>query len=114
MPIGDGEDMVCHLKKREADIGDVFAKVKIHHYSPTIIPRYIFFKKSPLFQINCNGNSASPLYKYLKDKIACPKTGAAIKWNFVKFLVDKEGQVVNRYASSKDPMDIAADIDDLL
>lgn len=90
MPIGDGEDMVCHLKKREADIGDVFAK------------------------INCNGNSACSLYKYLKDKIACPKTGAAIKWNFVKFLVDKEGQVVNRYPSSKDPMDIAADIDDLL
>lgn len=116
MPVKDGEEMVCHLEKRNAEIGDVFAKVIYFYFKFdqwVECSEWEQFCDSFCLQINVNGNSGSPLYKYLKEK-QIAKTGAAIKWNFVKFLVDKEGQPVNRYASSKDPMDIASDIDELL
>jgi glutathione peroxidase len=65
----------------------------------------------PLFaKIEVNGDEAHPLYKFLKSE----KTGLlgdAIKWNFTKFLVDKRGNVVDRYAPMTPPRSIAADIE---
>jgi glutathione peroxidase len=65
----------------------------------------------PLFaKIEVNGDEAHPLYKFLKSE----KTGLlgdAIKWNFTKFLVDKQGNVVDRYAPMTPPRSIAADIE---
>lgn len=64
-------------------------------------------------KIDVNGQTADPLYTYLKSK----KTGALtadIKWNFTKFLVDKSGQVVKRYGSAKKPENIARDLIDIL
>lgn len=69
----------------------------------------------PMFsKIEVNGAGADPLYQYLK-KAAPGKLGTrAIKWNFTKFLVDRDGQVVHRYGSMDTPEKIAGDIDELL
>ena len=53
----------------------------------------------PMFaKIEVNGANAHPLYKYLKDKEPGLLGIEAIKWNFTKFLVDRKGKVVKRYA----------------
>ena len=86
-------------------------------------------------KIDVNGKNASDLYKYLKvnspeEIVASLKNKIAmkailkisstyqdkndIKWNFTKFLVDKEGNVIKRYAPTEDPMDMEVDIRNLL
>ena len=68
----------------------------------------------PMFaKIDVNGDSASPLYKYLKKEKG-GSMGSAIKWNFTKFLVDREGNVVKRYAPTVKPEDLRDDIMKLL
>lgn len=89
MPEKDGEEMVCHLKKANADLGTVFKKVDV------------------------NGETAAPLYKFLKDKQG-GFLGDGIKWNFTKFLVDKDGKPVERYAPTTSVNSIADKIDELL
>ncbi len=69
----------------------------------------------PLFaKIKVNGEQADPLYQYLKTE----KTGLlgteGIKWNFTKFLVDREGNVVDRFGSSTKPESLEKDIEKLL
>ena len=64
-------------------------------------------------KIDVNGRNADPLYKYLK-KQKSGLLGGTIKWNFTKFLVDGEGNVVARYAPSDEPATIAPAIRDLL
>jgi glutathione peroxidase len=63
-------------------------------------------------KIDVNGRNADPLYKYLKKQ----KGGllSAIKWNFTKFLVDREGNVVARFASKLEPSKMEDDIKKLL
>ncbi|KAL1437748.1 hypothetical protein MTO96_048610 [Rhipicephalus appendiculatus] len=60
-------------------------------------------------KVNVNGDKAHPLWKYLKQKQSGFLTDA-IKWNFTKFVVDKEGQPVHRYAPTTDPVDIEPDL----
>jgi len=68
----------------------------------------------PMFsKVDVNGKDAHPLYKWLKSEKS-GVLGGAIKWNFTKFLVDPEGNVVKRYGSTTKPEDIAADIEALL
>lgn len=68
----------------------------------------------PVFaKINVNGRGAHPLYKYLREQKG-DLLGNAIKWNFTKFIVDKEGNVVERYASNVNPSEIAPAIEKLL
>jgi len=65
----------------------------------------------PLFaKIEVNGDNAHPLYRYLKQEKSGILGTGAIKWNFTKFLVDKHGQVVKRYAPTDKPEDIESDI----
>ena len=60
----------------------------------------------PLFsKIDVNGDNASPIYKYLTSKDVKPVGNGPIKWNFEKFLIDREGQVVNRFAPRTAPSD---------
>ncbi len=61
-------------------------------------------------KIDVNGENEAPLYSYLKE---CARwfTNKAIKWNFTKFLIDREGNVIKRYASQTKPEDIAKDIE---
>lgn len=89
MPEADGEAMVCHLRSANADIGDVFKKIDV------------------------NGDSASPLYKYLKHKLG-GTLGSGIKWNFTKFLIDRNGQPIERFGPTTAPKDIEGKIEKLL
>ncbi|MEI2654515.1 MAG: glutathione peroxidase [Microthrixaceae bacterium] len=67
--------------------------------------------KFPMFsKIDVNGSGAHPLYQWLKSQKA-GLLGGRIKWNFTKFLVDGDGNVLKRYAPTTKPADIAADIE---
>lgn len=54
-------------------------------------------------KINVNGPNAHPLWIYLKEKLPANK-GKAIKWNFTKFIINEDGQPVERFASSTKPL----------
>jgi glutathione peroxidase len=69
----------------------------------------------PMFaKIDVNGKNAAPLYEYLKEAKPGLLGSEAIKWNFTKFLVDRKGKVVERYAPKVEPETIAGDIEKLL
>ena len=68
----------------------------------------------PLFaKVDVNGSGAHPLYKWLRSQQS-GLLGDKIKWNFTKFLLDREGNVVKRYASTTKPEKITDDIEKLL
>ena len=62
-------------------------------------------------KIDVNGADASPLYKWLTAEAPGMLGSKAIKWNFTKFLVGKDGQVIRRYAPQDAPKKLAADIE---
>lgn len=64
-------------------------------------------------KIDVNGKNAHPLYKYLKNEAKSFIT-KDIKWNFTKFLVDANGNVIKRYAPTVTPLKIEEDIKNLL
>ena len=69
----------------------------------------------PLFaKLDVNGSAAAPLYQYLKKEKPGLLGSEAIKWNFTKFLVDRKGNVVERYAPNVEPQAIAGDVEKLL
>jgi glutathione peroxidase len=69
----------------------------------------------PIFsKIDVNGDSADPLYKWLKKNAPGILGTEAIKWNFTKFLVGKNGKVIERYAPTTEPKSLAADIEKAL
>ncbi len=65
-------------------------------------------------KIDVNGENTHPLYKFLKENSSGLMGTDIIKWNFTKFLVDKKGNVVKRYAPSTKPKEIESDIKELL
>jgi len=69
----------------------------------------------PLFaKVDVNGAKAAPVYKYLKAEKPGLLGSEAIKWNFTKFLVDRKGRVLARYAPNDTPESIAGDIEKAL
>lgn len=69
----------------------------------------------PLYsKINVNGSDAHPLFKHLTREARGVLGSKAIKWNFTKFLVDRDGRVVKRYGSTEEPERIENDIVKLL
>ncbi|MBB5687116.1 glutathione peroxidase [Sphingobium boeckii] len=69
----------------------------------------------PLFdKVEVNGTGAAPLFDYLKSAQPGVLGTTGIKWNFTKFLVDRAGKVVERYAPTTKPGDLAKDIEALL
>jgi glutathione peroxidase len=69
----------------------------------------------PMFaKIDVNGDAAAPLYKFLKSEKPGVLGSEAIKWNFTKFLVDRKGNVLRRFAPSDTPESIAPDIEKVL
>ncbi|KAM6587868.1 hypothetical protein CsatA_010473 [Cannabis sativa] len=73
-----------------------------------------FKAEYPIFnKVDVNGDNAAPIYKYLKSSKG-GLFGDGIKWNFSKFLVDKEGKVVDRYAPTTSPLSIEKDVKKLL
>ena len=68
----------------------------------------------PVFaKIDVNGKNEHPLYKYLKQK-APGIMGSNIKWNFTKFLINSEGEVVKRYSPTTEPLKLEKDIIELI
>ncbi|MDQ5888006.1 MAG: glutathione peroxidase, partial [Pseudomonadota bacterium] len=69
----------------------------------------------PMFdKIDVNGSNTHPLYEYLKKQATGVLGSESIKWNFTKFLVSREGKVVDRFAPTTKPEDMARDIEALL
>jgi len=68
----------------------------------------------PMFaKIDVNGSDAHPLYQWLKEEKG-GLLGDAIKWNFTKFLVGRDGQVIKRYSPTTEPEKLAEDIEKAL
>lgn len=65
-------------------------------------------------KIEVNGENAHPLYEYLKKKLPGFVFSRRIKWNFTKFLIDRKGKPVKRFAPSFKPENMAGDIERLL
>ena len=65
-------------------------------------------------KIDVNGKNADPLFNYLKSEKKGLLGSKGIKWNFTKFLVDQNGEVIKRYSPNTEPKDIAQDIENLL
>jgi glutathione peroxidase len=69
----------------------------------------------PMFaKIDVNGDHAHPLYQFLKKEASGLLGSESIKWNFTKFLIDRNGDVVKRYAPTDKPESIEKDIVALL
>ncbi|XP_028134256.1 uncharacterized protein LOC114329377 [Diabrotica virgifera virgifera] len=69
--------------------------------------------KFDLFEkIDVNGKNAHPLWKFLTSKISGPK-GSSIAWNFAKFIIDREGHVVERHASAVKPLTLVENLEKL-
>ena len=64
-------------------------------------------------KIAVNGENAHPIYKYLKSA-AKGTFGSAIKWNFTKFLINRDGTVIKRYAPTVTPAKMEKDIQGML
>jgi glutathione peroxidase len=68
----------------------------------------------PMFgKVEVNGDGAHPLYQWLRSE-APGRDGEDIEWNFTKFLVDRDGQVLRRYFFRKQPADLVDDIEKAL
>jgi glutathione peroxidase len=69
----------------------------------------------PMFaKVDVNGKNSHPLYKHLKNEARGLLGSKSVKWNFTKFLVDRDGKVVRRYFTLTKPEKLAADIEKLL
>ncbi len=65
-------------------------------------------------KVDVNGATAAPLYKFLKSSVPGLLGTEAIKWNFTKFLVDKNGNVLKRYAPTDTPEAIGKELEKIL
>ena len=74
------------------------------HYQTTF-PRFA--------KVKVNGKEANPLYIWLKDQKSGP-LGKRIEWNFAKFLIGRDGQVLERFSSKTDPKTLQESIENLL
>ncbi|MCA1321153.1 glutathione peroxidase [Bacillus tianshenii] len=69
----------------------------------------------PMFaKVDVNGDNAHPLFNYLKENATGLLGSKAVKWNFTKFLVNRDGEVVDRIASATSPLKMKNDIEALL
>ena len=69
----------------------------------------------PMFaKVDVNGEDTHPIFAFLKSGAPGLLGSESVKWNFTKFLVDRKGKVVGRYASAVKPEDMAADVEKLL
>jgi len=69
----------------------------------------------PIFsKIKVNGDNADPMYTFMKTEKPGTLGSKKIKWNFTKFLIDREGHVIKRFGSQTKPIDIEDDILELL
>jgi glutathione peroxidase len=67
-----------------------------------------------LAKVDVNGKNVDPVYQFMKEKAPGLLGTEMIKWNFTKFLIGKNGEVLNRYAPNTEPKDIKSDIEKAL
>ena len=65
-------------------------------------------------KVEVNGDDTAPIYAYMKEALPGILGSKKVKWNFTKFLFDKSGKPIKRYASTTKPEDIAKDISKIL
>ncbi|MBT2649043.1 glutathione peroxidase [Bacillus sp. ISL-34] len=69
----------------------------------------------PMFaKVNVKGKEAHPLFSYLTENAPGVMGSKSIKWNFTKFLIDRDGNIVSRYAPKTKPLDMEEDLKKLL
>ncbi len=123
----------CGFTPQYTELEELFGKYKEQGFVILDFPCNQFFKQAPgtdeeihtacvlrfniafpqFAKIDVNGKNEHPLYAYLKEN--CPvNQGKKIKWNFTKFLVDKEGNIVNRFEPTAKPKDFEDKIKELL
>ncbi|MCK1991165.1 glutathione peroxidase [Peribacillus muralis] len=69
----------------------------------------------PMFaKVNVNGKEAHPLFSYLAENAPGLMGSKSIKWNFTKFLIDRDGKIVSRYAPKTKPLEFESDLKKLL
>lgn len=74
-----------------------------------------FKAEFPIFdKVDVNGPNTAPVYKFLKSSKGTGLFGDGVKWNFEKFLIDRDGKVVERYLPTTSPLQIEKDIQNLL
>ncbi|HLQ75411.1 MAG TPA: glutathione peroxidase [Alloiococcus sp.] len=120
----------CGLVSQLGDFEDLYQTYGDEDFAVLAFPCNQFLKQEPLKgqnienfcqfnydttftifdKIKVNGDHAHPLYKYLKDQTG----GRSIKWNYTKFLINKNGEVVHRYAPVTKPKKLTEDIEALL
>lgn len=71
--------------------------------------KFVWFKKG-----HVNGKDTREVYSFLKAQLPADDGTTDIRWNFAKFLVDREGTPFRRYGPKTEPRDMAADIEELL
>ncbi|KAG7488060.1 hypothetical protein MATL_G00029270 [Megalops atlanticus] len=108
----DGNEVSLEKYRGHVCIITNFAKqepgtdAQIKQFAKSYNAEYDLFSK-----IDVNGANAHPLWKWLKEQPNGRGTfGNYIKWNFTKFLIDKEGKVVKRYSPMEDPIEIEKDL----
>ncbi|KAA0042766.1 putative glutathione peroxidase 8 [Cucumis melo var. makuwa] len=111
------KDFVCSRFKSEFPIFDKASLMLL--CLCVYLPKYASFYIKPLkhlislYKIEVNGNNSAPLYKFLKlGKWGI--FGDDIQWNFAKFLINKDGNVVDRYYPTTTPLSMEHDIKKLL
>lgn len=123
----------CGFTPQYNELEELYAKYKDQGFVILDFPCNQFFRQAPgtseeihsacvlrfniafpqFEKIEVNGDKEHPLYTFLKAN--CPvNAGKKIKWNFTKFLVDREGNVVNRFEPTAKPNSLEADIQKLL
>jgi len=86
----------------------IFEKVEVN--GPGAAPLYAWLRS----QAKGDFSADNPLYKHLKDRVPNVLESDDVKWNFTKFLVGRDGNVIRRYESTATPEQIAQDIEPLL
>jgi Glutathione peroxidase len=91
----------------------LFEKIDVRGADAHPIFKYLI-KEAPFKGFDMSNPSAKLLYGFIQEKLPEYLVGDSVKWNFTKFLIDKEGNVVNRFESPVDPLDIVPSIKKLL
>ena len=124
----------CGFTNQYAGLQELFAKYKDKDFSVLAFPcnqfgaqepgsedeiksfcETTFNVSFPIFtKVDVNGANAHPLYTFLKEQKPGALGTKGIKWNFTKFLIDKDGKPVERYAPQDKPEDLVSDIEKYL
>ncbi|NIK79455.1 glutathione peroxidase [Paenibacillus castaneae] len=91
----------------------LFSKTEVRDENAHPLFSYLT-EEAPFGGFNTNEASGKMLNAFLEEKLPHFLEGNSVKWNFTKFLVDREGNVIRRFESTDEPMDMKADIERLL